>query len=102
MNTKNTENPENALARFFSPKTVEERFLLGKFTSDMVKEVYEFMPFFTEEDTRKILSCTSPTNCLYMVADTISRIRSERSVSGVSPVCIEETRERTQGILSEK
>lgn len=107
MNTENIQNPEGPLIRFFSPKTVEERFLLGKFTSDMIREVHEFIPFFTKEDTDKILSCTSPTDCLYIVAGIISHIRLKQSVphkveKTTSALRMDEIHERLQEIFPKK
>lgn len=81
MNTENTKNSEDlstqseVLVRFFSPKTVEEQFLLEKFSESMIKEVKEFIPFFTQDDAQDTLSCTSPKNCLYIVAGIIHRIQ---------------------------
>ena len=81
MNTENTKNSEDlstqseVLIRFFSPKTIEEQFLLEKFSVNMIREVNEFIPFFTQEDAQNTLSCTDPKNCLYIVAGIIHRIQ---------------------------
>lgn len=81
MNISNTQNSESlltqseALIQFFSPKTLEEQFLLEKFSLNMIEEVKEFIPFFTENDARNTFSCTDSKNCLYTVAGIIHRIQ---------------------------
>lgn len=60
---------------FSSSKTVEEQFLLKHFTSEILDEVRTFIPFFTENDVIRILSCSDPTKFLYTIAEIIGRLR---------------------------
>lgn len=74
----------------------------------MINEIQDFMPFFTKKDEENILSCTSPVNCLYMVANVIARIRLEQSilsepvVENPSTLCMEEIHERFEEIFQKQ
>lgn len=85
MDTKNippslSYNERSALTSFFSDQTVEGQYLLEKFTPKMIAEVFSFESFFNEFDIKHIMECTNPTDCLYVVASIISRIRGEKAV----------------------
>ena len=69
------DSSKEVLSRFFSQKTVEEQFVLEKFTEDMLQEVLSFEPFFTEDDVERILTSTDSKGCLYTVASILSRVR---------------------------
>jgi len=78
MNILNTvySSKKRLFQLFFSAsKTVEEQFLLKHFTSEMFDEIRIFIPFLTENDATKILSCSDSKQLLYTTAESIGRIR---------------------------
>lgn len=69
-----------ALIQFFSPRTIEEQFLLSKCTSDFTREMVRHIPFFTADDTNKLFSCKSPESVLDTAMDILSHIQSDQKI----------------------
>lgn len=73
----------------------------------MIAEILAFEPSFTEEDIRNTLNCKDSTECLYMVASIISRIRSEQSPTPAveqneTPPTIEEVQQKVVAIFGKE
>ena len=92
----------------FYPQTIEDYHRQEKISSDLLKEVEEFLPYFTRMDALEILHANNSKDFLYTIARVIWRIRSEQfilRINGVDTFSVQVTnltRGRFQEVLSKE